>query len=159
LRSIFLICVLCFILGSSCRDQTQETSISSTDSVTVLSADTIPEIRKQIIKDPIASFEEKLDTLNNWKFAVSIYETSNTFKYRIHLEAKEVRVSDSLIIPNFGRQPKVVIQKGKEPHTCIIGFLDKKDEFKEYRKVSFQDDRLRIKTIQSYYVGHYQNKS
>jgi hypothetical protein len=143
---------------NSCREQTQELP-SQTDSVTVVSVDTIPEKRVKISKEPIAHFEEKLDTLNNWKFAVYIYETAKTFKYNIHLEAKEVRVTDSLIIPNFGRHPKVVIQKGKEPHTCIIGFLDKKDAFKEYRKVSFQDERLRIKTIQTYYVGHYQSKT
>ena len=158
MKHLFLIGSVSCIFFFSCREQSQEKQIQ-TDSVSVVSVDTIPEKRAYINQDPIASFEEQLDTLNNWKFAVSIFETSNTFKYRVHLEAKEVRVTDSLIIPNFGRHPKVVIQKGKEPHTCIIGFLDKKDAFKEYRKVSFQDERLRIKTIQTYYVGHYQSKT
>jgi hypothetical protein len=71
---------------------------------------------------------------------------------------KRSRVTDSVNIPNFGIAPKPAIQKGKEPLTCIIGFLDKKNEFMPYRQVSFINDRLRIRTVQSYSVGAYKTK-
>jgi hypothetical protein len=126
------------------------------DTTIVISADTIPETRTTVKAAPIAEYSEKIhDELNDWKFAVSVYETKRTFHYKLRIEAKEVRVNDSLNIPNFGIQPKLSIRKAKEPLACIIGFLDKKGDFKEYRKVSFQNDRLHISTLGSYAVAVY----
>src|SRR5882762_1083505 len=132
---------------------------NSKDSTTVISYDTIPEIRTTVKTTPAAEYSESIkDELNDWKFSVSLYETKRTFHYTVRIQAKEVRVSDSVNIPNFGRQPKVEVHKGKEPLTCIIGFLDMKNVFREYRKVSFKDDKLHISTINNFAVGAYRTK-
>lgn len=129
------------------------------DSTVVISYDTIPETRARVKNTPVASYGEPIpDELNDWKFAVSLYETRRTFHYTIRIQAKEARITDSIAIPNFGIQPTVAIRKGEEPLSCIIGFLDKKQAFKPYKMVSFQNDRLRVKTINSYYVGSYKTK-
>lgn len=134
-------------------------SETGADSTVVISYDTIPETRAHIRTEPAASYSEPIpDELNDWKFSVSLYETRQTFQYTIRVQAKEVRVTDSLTIPNFCIQPTVAIRKGEAPLSCIIGFLDKKQEFKPYKRVSFQNDRLQIKTINSYYVGSYKTK-
>lgn len=134
-------------------------SDTGADTAVVVSYDTIPATRNSIQSSPVATYSEKIaDELNDWKFAVTVYETRKTFQYTLRIQAKEVRVSDSITIPNFGIQPTVVLQKGKEPLSCIIGFLDKKKEFKPYKMVSFQNDRLRVRTIASYYVGSYKTQ-
>lgn len=148
-----------FTLLAGCVSNTNDTEETVADSTVVVSYDTIPEVRLTVKSSAVASYSEPIpDELNDWKFAVSIYETKKTFQYIIRIQAKEVRTSDSLTIPNFGIEPIVEIRKGKDPFSCIIGFLDKKKEFKPYKMVSFQKDRLRVKSIASYYVGAYKTK-
>jgi len=146
------------ILLAACN-QSENKNANPKDTTIVISADTIPEIRSAVKPGPAAEYTESIkDELNDWKFSVSLYETKRTFHYTVRIQAKEVRVSDSVNIPNFGRQPKVEIHKGKEPLCCIIGFLDMKNVFREYRKVSFKDEKLHISTINNYAVGAYRTK-
>ena len=150
--------LLILLLLAGCANN-NTTNDALADSAVVISYDTVAATRNTIQSNPVATYSEKIaDELNNWQFAVTVYETKKTFQYTIRIQAKEVRVTDSLTIPNFGIQPTVAIQKGKEPLSCIIGFLDKKKEFKPYKMVSFQNDRLRVKTIASYYVGSYKTQ-
>lgn len=153
-----ILSLLTLLLLAGCANN-ETTTDTSADTAVVVSYDTIPATRKSIQSSPVATYSEKIaDELNDWKFAVTVYETQKTFQYTLRIQAKEVRVSDSLTIPNFGIQPTVVLQKGKEPLSCIIGFLDKKKVFKPYKMVSFQNDRLRVRTIASYYVGAYKTQ-
>jgi len=146
------------ILSAACNQSGNDTNTAH-DTTTLISYDTIPEIRKSVKQNAVAEYSEPIsDQLNDWKFAVSIYETERTFHFTVRIQAKEVRVSDSLNIPNFGIQPRPDIKKGKEPLTCIIGFYDTKNVFREYRKVSFKDDRLHISTLNTYSVGAYRTK-
>jgi hypothetical protein len=155
MKTLFLFLL---ILPAACH-QPGDKNVSLTDTTIVISTDTIPETRATVKTAPVADYTENIkDELNDWKFSVSIYETKRTFHYTLRMQAKEVRVSDSLNIPNFGRQPKIEIHKGKEPFTCIIGFLDKKDVFKEYRKVNFKNEQLHISTINNYSVSAYRTK-
>ena len=149
---IYLLIVL-----AACKQPDKNTeNISPDDTAIVVAADAISETRTSVKSGPVASYSEAInDELNDWKFAVSIFETKRTFHYSIRIQAKEVRVSDSINIPNFGIEPKVEVRKGKEPLTCIIGFLDKKNEFKEYRLVSFKNDQLHFKTLNNYRVAAY----
>ena len=149
---------LLLIVAVACNQQADTTTTK--DSITVVAYDTIPEIRTSVKSTPAAEYSEPIrDELNNWKFAVALYESKRTFHYTVRIQAKEARVTDSLNIPNFGIAPKVAIQKSKEPLTCIMGFLDKKGQFMPYREVSFINDRLRIRTVQSYSVGAYRTKA
>jgi hypothetical protein len=139
--------------------QTGNNTASHKDTTTVVSYDTIPEIRQSVRTAPAATYSEPIeDELNDWKFAVSLYETKRTFHYALRIQCKEIRVSDSITIPNFGVRPRVQIEKGKEPLTCIIGFLNQKNEFMKYRQVSFKNDRLRVTNLASYSVGAYKTK-
>lgn len=147
---------LLLLAGCANNDAITDTSA---DSTVVVSYDTIPVTRNSIQSSPVATYSEKIaDELNDWQFAVSAYETKKTFQYTLRIQAKEVRVTDSITIPNFGIPPTVELRKGKEPLSCIIGFLDKKKTFKPYKMVSFQNDRLRVRTIATYYVGTYKTQ-
>ncbi|MDI9365417.1 MAG: hypothetical protein QM541_10730 [Flavobacterium sp.] len=134
-------------------------SSDASDTTTYITNDTIPNFRKIINRNAVASFSKNVpDEFNKWVFAVDVYETKETFKYNMRIKYKELTVSDSLRIPNFGIMPKVILQSGKEPLSCIIGFTDKKGNFKEYRKAFIDNDRLRIVSLKSYFVAAYKTK-
>jgi hypothetical protein len=114
----------------------------------------IPEIRKKINDTPVAEFREKTgDALNDWYFLVQVYETRETFQYQVKLQFEEIRAEDTIRFPNFGIWPKPRIQKGKDKFSCIIGFLDQENKFREYKLVSVKDSReLKISTLARYAV-------
>jgi len=121
--------------------------------------DTIPQIRKIIKKEAVASYSEKTkDLLNNWRFAVDLYETPETFKYLATIEYETLNETDTIIIPNFGIQPVVEIQRGEQPLSCIIGFQDKKGAFMKYKEVSVKNKQLKIATVQRYARTRFRKK-
>lgn len=124
----------------------------STGKVTSV-ADLVPQDRSTVSKEPVATFSEKVkNPLNDWRFQVQLFETPKTFRYLMKLEFEEMRESDTLKIPNLGFEPKLKIIKGNEPNSCIIGFMDKKDKFREYKKVIASNNRLRVITLKHYAV-------
>ena len=115
--------------------------------------DTIPETRANVKTSVAASYSEPVkdkDGLNNWKFAVDAFETSQTFKYLLKIQYKELRVEDTLTVPNFGIQPVVELKKGRDDLSCQIGFKGKEGEFKEYKLVVVEDEQLTIKAVKGY---------
>ena len=113
--------------------------------------DTIPTLRMKVKTESVASYSEKTkDTLNNWRFAVHLYETHETFKFLMKIQYETLNESDTVVIPNFGISPVVEIQKGQAPLSCIVGFKGRDGEFKPYKEVSFKKNQLRVKTIQHY---------
>jgi hypothetical protein len=125
----------------------------------VIVNDTISETRNNAKSGAVASYSEPVkDKLNNWKFSVDAFETNQTFKYLLKIQYKELRVEDTLTVPNFGIQPTVALQKGPEDLSCIVGFKGKEDEFKEYKKVFVENGQLRITTIKAYRRTLYRKK-
>ncbi len=105
---------------------------------------------------PVATYSEDINSetgrLNHWKFMVALYETNKTFMYRVQVQYAELNITDSLQLPNVGIMPKPVLQKGTEDYSCIIGFMDNKDVFRDYKLVSVTDGNLRIHTLKYYSV-------
>lgn len=151
---LFLSALLLLI---SCQNQTKDAAVKS-DTV-VVKQDTISEIRISPSSKPAATYSVPVDdgmgNMNNWKFAVNIYETSKTFEYKVNIQYKEIRSSEIVQIPNFNILPVVAIQPGKNPMSCIIGFNDAKGTFKDYVQVSVSNDQLKFKKINSYKVRRY----
>ena len=143
--------LLALVLLFSCNKKT-ETDETGDSSMTVLN-DTIPTTRKVVSDVAVASYSEKVkdkDNLNDWKFAVDVFETEETFKYLVKIKYKELEAEDNLTIPNFGIQPKVKLKKGEEELTCVIGFLDKEGAFKEFKRVEIVGDQLKIRQTKGY---------
>lgn len=143
----------CNNTGSTENDKTPDTTVINTVAA-------IPETRTSVRSSPVVTYTEKVeDPYNDWKFEVALYETKRTFTYLARIRYKELRISDTFVVPDLGFSPKVSLQKGAASRTCIIGFLDKKGQFKEYRQVSVeQGDKLRFKTLKTYYAGHYRTE-
>jgi hypothetical protein len=121
---------------------------------TIISADTIPEHRTVVSSKPIANFTENAgDALNkDWAFTVKVFETEKTFHYVMKIKFQELDALDTLILPNLGIQPILVLKSGKEKFSCIVGFKDKQQQFREYKKVSVEDNHLKITTLKRYGV-------
>jgi len=122
----------------------------------VVSNDTISVIRKSISNKPVATYvipmgNPKLDR----KFGVEIFETRETFKYLLVMYNDGTVQDDTLTVPNFGISPVIKINPGKEKLTCIIGFLDKKKEFREYKMLSTKNGQLALTTLKRYAVATY----
>ncbi|MBO9612368.1 MAG: hypothetical protein J7619_06725 [Dyadobacter sp.] len=118
--------------------------------------DTIPLTREKVENSPVASYSEKVkDELNDWRLAVDIYETKETFKFLMKIEYMVQEAEDTLTIPNFGIMPKVEIRKGPQKESCIVGFLDKQGEFKEYKLIALKDKQLKISTLKYYARARY----
>jgi len=112
-----------------------------------------PSERKTVKKEPIAIYTEKIkNPLNDWRFQVKILETPQTFRFLLNMEYEEMNEQDTLKIPNLGFEPKLEIRKGEEQHSCIIGFIDNKNQFREYKKVIATNNRLRVITLKRYGV-------
>ncbi len=147
-------CISCNQSGAGQAEQASDSAVVTTE---VISA-----TRVNPKTEAVAAYSEKVDDgvnyANNWKFAVQLYETPKTFNYLIKIAYKELRLTDSLGIPNFGIAPKVELRKGAEPRSCIIGFLGRKGEFKEYKKVAVKNEQVKITTINRYSVATYRTE-
>jgi hypothetical protein len=142
------------IFSAACGNDRSASQTSKNDSTGVYNpADMIPDKRDSVKKEPVAEYRVKTDNpLNDWYFSVSLFETQKTFHYLIRLQYEEIKGTDTLRLPNFGTMPKPEIRKGEEKFSCIIGFRDKDDKFREYKKVFVDDNRLRIVALKHYAV-------
>ncbi len=133
----------------SCNNQE-----SAEKEITVISNDTIPELRTVVSSKPIADYTQNAgDALNrDWAFTVRVFETSKTFRFVMKIKFEELDVVDTLIIPDLHIQPVVELQPGKEKFSCIAGFKDKAQKFREYKKVSVENNKLKIITLKHYGV-------
>ena len=133
----------------SCNNQD-----SAEKEITVISNDTIPELRTVVSSKPIADYTQNAgDALNrDWAFTVRVFETSKTFRFVMKIKFEELDVVDTLIIPDLHIQPVVELQPGKEKFSCIAGFKDKAQKFREYKKVSVENNQLKIITLKHYGV-------
>ena len=114
----------------------------------------IPAIRKEISKNPVATYlipmgDPKLDR----KFGAEVFETSETFKYLLVMYFDGTVQNDTLNVPNIGILPVVKIKAGEERLSCIIGFADDKNVFREYKLLSVKNDQLRLTTLKKYAVS------
>src|SRR5258707_10449607 len=108
----------------------------------------VPATRDIVPDTPVAQFSERTDNpLNEWYFSVKLFETKQTFDYIIKMQFEEIRGEDTLKLPNFGKLPQPLIHKGPEKYSCIIGFLDKDNQFREYKKIYVQGDHLKITAL------------
>jgi hypothetical protein len=112
----------------------------------------VPVFRKQIQKEPVASCQEKTDDpLNDWYFSVRLYETPKTFQYLIKMQFEELRGEDTLELPDLGYYPRPVLKKGKDKYSCVVGFLDPQDSFRDYKLVYVKGEReLKLISLHHY---------
>lgn len=159
MKAILFLCVSLILICCNNPESIQFKATNDTISTKYIS---ISEDRANPEKKPIASYivpvEDGMGNLNNWKFAVNIYETAKTFNYKVNVQYKEIKSTEIIQIPNFNTMPKVSIKPGKSGLDCMIGFDDAKGLFKDYIQVSVKNEQLKVKKVNSYAVRSYQRK-
>jgi len=141
---------------AGCHQNPNETKGSksgrSTDKVDQM--ENVPTVRAIVKKEAVAEFKERTDNpLNNWYFSVRLFETAKTFDYVLKMQFEEIRGEDTLRLPNFGVAPKPELRKGKDKYSCIIGFLDRNNKFREYKLVYIKDgSELKLTTLNHYSI-------
>lgn len=149
------------LLLAACNETNLETTAVK-DSVVIIPRETVsPERQKPSTKAITSYYEGVADNAGNaneWKFGIGVYETKYTFQYLLKMQYKELRVTDTLKVPDLGFMPRVEVKKGKEAQSCIIGFYDKKGVFKEYKKLNVKNEQLKLTKLNSYYVASYRTK-
>lgn len=149
-RYLFL-CLLLWSCGQGGSDNQKSVDTVVVKTPVTNPYDKIPAFRDTVQSDPVAEYSERTDNpLNEWYFSVKIFETKKTFHYLIKLQYEEIKGEDTLKLPNTGTEPKPVIQKGPEKFSCIIGFMDKDNQFREYKKVYVTENHVKITALKHY---------
>jgi hypothetical protein len=159
--------LLCCLLAAGCSETTPKTeAVKKSDGneknesalkTPPPAVKKVPLYRDSVQTKPVAEYKEKTDNpLNDWYFSVKLYETPKTFQYVMKLKYEELEGDDTLNLPNFGDMPKPVIQKGTDKYSCIVGFMDNQNQFREYKKVYVKDDQLKVTSLKHYTVAVYE---
>lgn len=152
IRSYYIAFLSLFLLLGACQDP--QTASAPIEDTVVIKAITVKETRDSVSKKPVATHTEKVpDELNDWKFSVQVFETEQTFQYTVRIQFKELRVTESITLPNLGTLPQPQIQADPDTYSCTIGFLDKKEQFKPYYRAKVVNNKLQFKKIAAYAVG------
>lgn len=114
----------------------------------------VPLKRTTVNKNPVKEYAEKVpDSLNDWYFKVQLFETDSTFNYTVKMQYKEVTGEQLIRLPNFGYMPKPELKKGAYDKTVMVGFLDDKGNFMNYKMVYVADEQMGIRSIKRYTVS------
>ena len=116
-----------------------------------------PEDRPKIKKEAVVEYHEPTGH-SHGNFVVKLYETSKTMQYRIEVDYEGLPGDDTVRFPNLGRIPRPVLKKGSTPLSCIIGFLDNDDLFREVKLVYVtpKGNQFKITTLRHWHVStHY----
>lgn len=155
--------LLCCLLAAGCQETAPTNEAAKADEAIKKNPPAIkapppavPLYRASVQAEPVAAYKEKTDNpLNDWYFSVKLYETPKTFQYVMKLKYEELEGDDTLNLPNVGTMPKPVIQKGEDKYSCIVGFMDNQNQFKEYKKVYVKNDELKVTSLKHYTVATY----
>ena len=153
--------LLCCLLAAGCHETASDNGAAAAEKKETPAIKTpppanVPMYRTTVSAEAVAEYKEKTENpLNDWYFSVKLYETPKTFQYVMKLKYEELEGDDTLNLPNVGTLPKPVIQKGEDKYSCIVGFMDNHDQFREYKKVYVKDDQLKVTSLKHYSVATY----
>jgi hypothetical protein len=147
-----ILALTALLLLFSCSENdpanTTEKSVGTTTGKPVVSL-----TRDSVKTAPVASYSVRTDNpLNEWYFKVQLFETPQTFKYLVKLQFEEIQGEDTLTLPNLGKMPEPVIQKGPDKYSCILAFKDQDGQVREYKKVYVKKNSLKITALKHYAV-------
>lgn len=143
-----LACVLILSCLHACQSNTLKNEEGGS-TTTYITHDTIPDTRDSVSKKPVATFT----STKGDKLQVKVFETENTFHFLMTMNYQSLDEKDTLRIPNFGIYPTIKMQPGSDGKSCVVGFLDTKNQFREYKLVTVKSGNLQVKVLKRYYAG------
>lgn len=149
-----------FLLASvtGCVTPEKEKEKTTTEKRVVVN-DTVPAERTAVNPRPVAAWRATVpDELNEFEFSVRLYETPLRFRYRADIIYKTMQVKDTVDIPNFGHQPRPDVRRLGNDLSCMIGFYDAENSFRDLKKVEIIDNQLKIVQVRRYGIGTVKKK-
>lgn len=133
---------------------TAGTAMTTTPDSVRFTTENIPAERTTVNHKPVKQYTETVKSFATTDvFKVRLFETKRTFKYLIKIAYKEMNVEDTLRLPNFGTEPLVEIRKGDSIRpSCIVGFYDKEQKFRESKLIYFAGNKLKVKVLKHYTI-------
>jgi len=110
-----------------------------------------PEFRHQVKREPVAEYHEKTGNIAG-DFTVRLYQTPKTMYFRLDIEWEGLPGSDTVKVPDIGTPPRPVLQKGSEKTSCIVGFLDNDNRFREQKLIHTKGNQLKITMLRHWIV-------
>ena len=113
----------------------------------------VPLQRTTVKTTPIATFAGKV-TPNSGEYPITVqlFETKQTHQFLLVIKQLKDVHKDTVTIPNLGTMPRIQLQPGTSSNSCIVGFLDNKNNFKPYKAVIATGLRIRVKVLKRYAV-------
>ena len=159
MKRVFIVAVIMYLIScgtNNINNNISDSNNSSNRDSIFLNYENIPEERATVSTDAVKSYTETINSFATTdEFKVTLFETKETFRYLIKIQYKSLDEEDTLRIPNFGVQPSVDIKPGKARPSCIVGFYDGKNQFRESKLIYFEDDKLKVRVLKHYAVATY----
>jgi hypothetical protein len=153
-KTFALLLIVC-----GCRNAESEKSAKPDSVIVVQSKPTVDQYRSEVSKKPVKTFSKPIaNSAIQGDFAVRLFETKKTFYYLMKIQYAEFDAVDTLKLPNFGSLPKPEIRAGSSANSCIVGFYDDQNNFKEYKLVEVKNDRVKIKALRHFAVATYRDE-
>lgn len=158
MRVMFSTLLISLLLATACNTNTRPAATgpenANTGDTVIFTTENIPFERKEVNPKPVKTYSETVKSFSTTdEFKVRLYETERTFKYLIKISYKQIEVEDTLRLPNFGIEPSVDIMKGDSIRpSCVLGFLDKENKFRESKLIYFKGNKLKVKVLKHYTV-------
>lgn len=104
---------------------------------------------------PVAEYSANLnDDVTNNDFIVKLYPTleQTVFQARIRYGGNEVSQDITMIPKEYYR--RIILEKGDEDGTCVLGFEDPDGKFNEMKLITGSGTQIGIQTIKAYYLSN-----
>jgi hypothetical protein len=114
-----------------------------------------PEARAHVKKEAVAEYREKS---KHGEFVVKLFQTAKTMSYRIDVDFEGLPGSDTVHLPDLGTEPRPALEKGDSTRSCLVGFLDNDNKFREVKLVYVtpKGNQFKITTVRHWHVStHY----
>jgi hypothetical protein len=148
--------ILLIVCG--CRNVESDKTTKPDSVIVVQAKPSVAQYRSAVSKKAVKTFSKPIvNSAIQGAFAVQLFETKKTFHYLMKIKYAEFDATDTLKLPNFGSLPKPEIKPGRGPNSCIVGFYDDENNFKEYKLIEAKNDRLKIKALNHYAVATYRD--
>lgn len=144
----YILSIIIFFIISCSNNKQQENEQAEKDSVAT--AD-----KPVDTSTPIASFSSNTnDVQTDNDFVVKVYPTQTAQLYKLSIKYGKNQVEDSESIPPAPIAEKAALRVGNTSDDCLFGFVNKKGEFKEMKRITGSRTAINIKSLKAYIIRY-----
>jgi hypothetical protein len=110
--------------------------------------------KKTDINKPVAALTLNTDDeVTDNDFTVEVFPTRKQDVFSIKITYGGNTAGDEVTMLPESYYKKIALRKGKNDNECLMGFIDKKDNFNEMKSITASGTQIGIKTLKAYYLS------